>query len=350
LGEADVKITVLLGGSSEERDVSLSSGSAVARALRSAGHEVVSWDTLRGPITPEREQEILDRGIGQAPPAHLEKDIVERGDLGPMLGAEEVEGTDLFFPVLHGGAGEDGRLQTLLELRGVPYAGSDRVGCLLAMDKEVSKSLFRDSGIPTPEWVALDTGLHGVDRAVEAAGTHADRLGYPLIVKPPSGGSTVGLSLVHDPSELEPAVRNAAALESRVLMEAYVEGRELTVGILDQEALAVGEIIPEHELFDYECKYQPGLAQEIFPADIPAEVEARVQQVGLAVHRTLRLADFSRVDFILDGEGTPWVLEANTLPGMSPSSLLPKSGRAAGYPFPDLCDRIARVALARNSA
>jgi D-alanine-D-alanine ligase len=344
-----VKITVLLGGSSEERDVSLSSGSAVARALRAAGHEVLSWDTLQGPLTGEQEREILDRGIGQAPPVDVERDIVERGDLGPMLGAVEVRGTDLFFPLLHGGAGEDGRLQTLLELGGVPYVGSDRVGCLLAMDKDVSKSLFRDSGIPTPDWVALDTGVVGVDGAVDAAGGHADRLGYPLIVKPPSGGSTVGLSLVHDPSELEPAVRSAAALEARVLLEVYVVGRELTVGILDQEALAVGEIIPEHELFDYECKYQPGLAQEIFPADVPGEVEALVQQVGLAVHRTLRLADFSRVDFILDGEGTPWVLEANTLPGMSPSSLFPKSGRAAGYPFPDLCDRIAKVALARNS-
>jgi D-alanine-D-alanine ligase len=344
-----VKITVLLGGSSEERDVSLSSGSAVARALREAGHEVVSWDTLRGAVSREEEAEILERGIGQVPPEHVETDIIERGTLAPMLEAPEVRGTDLFFPILHGGAGEDGRLQTLLELSRVPYAGSDRVGCLLAMDKEISKILLRDARIPTPPWAVVNAAELGIEGAISAAAEHARRLGYPLIVKPPSGGSTVGLTLVHEPSGLAEAVRVAAGLEPRVLLEGYVSGRELTVGILDQEALSVGEIIPAHELFDYECKYQPGLAEEIFPADIDERSRARTAELGLAVHRALRLADFSRVDFILDGEGTPWVLEANTLPGMSPSSLLPKSGRAAGYAFPDLCDRIVRVALARNS-
>ncbi len=344
-----MKITVLLGGSSEERDVSLSSGSAVARALREAGHEVVSWDTLRGALTPKDEAEILERGIGQAPPEHLEGDIVERGTLSPMLEAPEVEGTDLFFPILHGGAGEDGRLQTLLELNRVAYVGSDRVGCLLAMDKELSKILLRDARIPTPPWAVVDAGELGLDRAISTAGEQARRLGYPLIVKPPSGGSTVGLTLVHGPSELAEAVRVAAGLEPRILLEGYISGRELTVGILDREALSVGEIIPAHELFDYECKYQPGLAEEIFPADLDERSRSRTAELGLAVHHALRLADFSRVDFILDGEGIPWVLEANTLPGMSPSSLFPKSGRAAGYSFPDLCDRIVRVAAARNS-
>jgi D-alanine-D-alanine ligase len=344
-----MKITVLLGGSSEERDVSLSSGSAVARALREAGHEVVSWDTLRGPLSPDAEAEILDRGIGQAPPGHQEADIVEQGDLSPMLQAPEVGGTELFFPILHGGAGEDGRLQTLLELNRVPFVGSDRIGCLLAMDKEISKILLRDARIPTPPWASVHAGELGIDRAISVAGEHARQLGYPLIVKPPSGGSTVGLTLVHERSELAEAVSVAADLEPRVLLEGYVPGRELTVGILDREALCVGEIIPAHELFDYECKYQPGLAEEIFPADLDEGPRSRTAELGLSVHRALRLADFSRVDFILDGEGIPWVLEANTLPGMSPSSLFPKSGRAAGYSFPDLCDRIVRVASARNS-
>ena len=175
------------------------------------------------------------------------------------------------------------------------------------------------------------------------------RLGLPVIVKPPSGGSTQGLSLAHDEVELQEALGKALEYEEQVLFERYVKGREVTVGILGEEALPVGEIIPEHELFDYECKYRPGLAREIFPAELPSDIAARIQADALVAHGALRLREFSRVDFILAPDGTPWCLEANALPGMTGNSLLPKAAQAAGITFSALCHRIAEMALKRGA-
>ncbi len=331
-----MKIAVLLGGDSEERDVSLASGAEVARALREAGHDVVAVDSAHGPLTPRDERRILDSGMARAAPTPG-ADLVARGDAAALVRTPEVSAADVLFLALHGGAGEDGTLQGLLDLLGVPYAGSGRVGCTLAMDKDVTKRLLRDAEIPTPEWI---TGYAPPDQV-------AERLGLPVIVKPVSGGSTVGLTLVRDRGDLDEAYETARAYGDHVMYEAFVEGREVTVGILGDQALPVGEIIPEHEIFDYECKYQPGLAQEIFPADLAPEVAERVGALALRVHRLLRLRDFSRIDFILDDVGTPWCLEANALPGLTSNSLLPKAAAAAGITFPDLCDRIARLALAR---
>jgi D-alanine-D-alanine ligase len=218
--------------------------------------------------------------------------------------------------------------------------GSGRVGAVLSMDKDITKRLLRDAGILTPDW---RTAMSGSARAEDIAG----KLGLPVIVKPPSGGSTVGLTLAHDLEELKAAVIEAERYEERVLFECFIPGREFTVGIVGDEALPVGEIIPEHEIFDYECKYQPGMAQEIFPADLPPATAARLQSLALQVHRLLRLSDFSRIDFILDDRGVPWCLEANALPGLTANSLLPKAALAAGLSFPVLCERIAMLALNR---
>jgi len=338
-GERRLRITVLMGGASAEREVSLASGAQVARALESLGHEVVCVDTARGVLSPAEVDRRLASGIGDAPPPTDVPDLLETGDTTALTRAPEVVGTDLVFPALHGGSGEDGTLQALLDLTGLPYAGSGRLGCTLAMDKEVSKRLMRAAGIPTPDWLA---GPVALDR-VEA------ELGLPVIVKPPSGGSTLGLTLAHDRRELEAAVGEALRYEDRVLFERYVRGRELTVGIVGDEALPVGEIVPAHELFDYACKYQPGLAEEIFPARISPALALQVQTLALQVHRILFLRDFSRVDFIVDEAGVPWCLEANALPGLTRYSLLPRAGEAAGIPFAELCDRIVRVALRRLS-
>ncbi|MEO7794429.1 MAG: D-alanine--D-alanine ligase, partial [Thermoanaerobaculia bacterium] len=172
-------------------------------------------------------------------------------------------------------------------------------------------------------------------------------LGLPLIVKPSNGGSTVGLSLVKRPEDLDAAIALALETDRDVMLERFLPGREFTVGILGQEALAVGEIIPQHEIFDYECKYTPGLTQEVFPAEIPEELSREMRALALATHRVLKLRDFSRVDFRLDSGGEPYVLEANTLPGMTGTSLLPQSAAAVGIPFLDLCAEICRLALAR---
>jgi D-alanine-D-alanine ligase len=327
-----------MGGTSDERDVSLSSGVQVAAALRQEGHEVVAFDTRDGLLSSAEEQRILKSGVGEAPPTATGRDLIETGDTSVLTREERVREADLFFLALHGGTGEDGTLQAILDVVGKPYTGSGMLGSALAMDKEVAKRLLRDAGIPTPDWMT---------NPVNAAEV-AERLGIPVIVKVSKGGSSLRLMLAHDMQELEAAMEEARSFEDVVLYERYVRGREFTVGILGEEALPVGEIIPEHELFDYACKYQPGLAREIFPADLPANVASRLQQLALETHRALRMRDFSRVDFILDERGQPWCLEANALPGMTANSLLPKAAKAAGMSFPELCDRIVRLAMARR--
>jgi len=329
-----------MGGNSVERDVSLASGSQVARALASLGHRVIGVDTATGVLPQAQLDRWVESGVAPDPPPPGTPDLLRTGDTTALTRAPEVAGTDLVFPALHGGAGEDGTLQALLDLAGLPYAGSGRLGCTLAMDKEVSKRLLRAAGIPTPDWLTAPVPLDRVE----------SELGYPVIVKPPSGGSTLGLTLAHDRRELEAAVEESLRYEDRILFERYVRGRELTVGIVGGEALPVGEIIPRNEIFDYECKYQPGMAEEIFPADLPREVADRLQEMSLTVHHALFLRDFSRVDFILDGDGVAWCLEANALPGLTAQSLLPRAAKAAGIGFPELCDRIVRIALERLAA
>lgn len=330
-----MKIAVLMGGASEEREVSLASGVQVVRALREAGHRAVPVDTLRGELSAEEEARLVEEGVGVEPP---EDGLGQERNLVALLGDPSLEDVDVFFLALHGGAGEDGTVQALLDTMGVAYTGSDRLGCSLAMDKEVTKRLLRDVGVPTPEWI----------RDPEDAASVESALGVPVVVKASGGGSSLRLELAHDGSELRRALEESRSWNDVVLAERYVKGRELTVGVLGDEALAVGEIVPTHEYFDYECKYQPGMAQEIFPAEIPGALEGELRERALGVHRALRLRDYSRVDFIVDGEGESWCLEANALPGMTANSLLPQSAAAAGIPFPELCHRIVVRTAART--
>ena len=339
-----MKIAVLMGGVSEEtRGFS---------RLRSAGgfcpprcrHEVMGVDTSHGALSAAEEVALLESGIKDPhPPAHT-RDLLRTGDIAALTRDPRIAGTDVVFLTLHGGGGEDGTIQTLLGLAGIPFVGSESIGCALAMDKDLSKRILRDAGIPTPRWITTCGREEGMARL----GGVFEELGAPLIVKPPSGGSTLGLTLAHDEQELRRALELALEYEDRVLFEEYVRGRELTVGILGGEALPVGEIIPEHEIFDYECKYRDGMAQEIFPAVLDQKSARNVQAKALAAHRVLRLRDFSRVDFILDSAGTPWCLEANALPGLTGNSLLPKAAREAGISFPELCHRLAEMALIRS--
>jgi D-alanine-D-alanine ligase len=242
---------------------------------------------------------------------------------------------------MHGGSGEDGTVQALLDLAGIAYTGSGKLGSALGWDKDVAKRLFLAAGVPTPDWLMAPVSPDVV----------AKRLGYPLIVKPNGQGSTVGLTLVKTPAELNSAIELAAGFDSEVMIERYIAGRELTVGILEDQALAVGEIIPRTgPIFDYAAKYQAGGAEEIFPADLTAEQTARAQDLALRVHRSLKLDTYSRVDFRMDEQGDLWCLEVNTLPGLTAASLLPRAAAAVGIGFPELCERICRGALARRGA
>lgn len=335
-----MKAAVLFGGTSAERDVSIASGTQVVRALREAGADVVAVDTARGVLAREDEEELLSAGVSPAPPEAERTDMLRTGDVTALTRSPAFEGTDVVFVALHGGAGEDGTLQALLDMVGLPYTGSGHLGSALAMDKDVSKHLFRAAGVPTPDWLM----------APADAATAEAALGFPLIVKPSKQGSTVGLSVVRRPDDLEAAVAEAYRYDDEVMLERYVDGRELTVPVLGDEALPVGEIVTEREIFDYECKYQPGMADEIFPADLPPEVEARARELGLRAHRALKLRGYSRVDFRMDARGGLWCLEINTAPGMTAMSLFPKGARAAGLEFPQLCDRICRLALDETRA
>jgi D-alanine-D-alanine ligase len=339
-----MKIAVLMGGTSDEREVSLSSGVEVAAALRQSGHDVVAVDTVTGVMSQEREQALRERGVGALPPSSETLAWMDERATVQLTEAPELEGTDVFFLALHGGRGEDGTVQSLLDIAGVAYTGSDRLGCSLAMDKEVTKRLLREAGIPTPDWLAVHP-----ERATPTVETVVERLGLPVVVKASGGGSSLRLVLAHDREELEAARSESRSWGDVVLFERYHKGRELTVGVVGDQAFPVGEIIPRNELFDYECKYQPGMAEEIFPADIPSSWDQRLRALALEVHRALRLRDYSRVDFIVDDEGQPWCLEANALPGMTANSLLPKAAKAAGVSFPDLCDTLVGLALRRAS-
>ena len=330
-----MKIAVLFGGTNSERDVSVASGSQVIAALRDRGHEVIAVEASQGVLLPVDEQRVLTERIDRSPPGQAE---VSESNLPAIIANASLENLDLIFLAMHGGIGEDGTVQGLLALSGIPYTGSNALGSALAMDKDVAKRLFLAAGVPTPRWLMAPARLEDV----------AQQLGFPVIVKPNREGSTVGLSLVTAAEQVEDAVATASGFGGQVMLERYIPGRELTVGILDDVALAVGEIIPESgDIFDYTAKYQSDAAQEIFPADLDQRTTLRIRELALVAHRALKLSSYSRVDFRMDPDGTPWCLEVNTLPGLTAASLLPKSAAAVGIDFPDLCERICKGGLAR---
>jgi D-alanine-D-alanine ligase len=330
-----MRVTVLTGGTSAERDVALASAVQVIGALRSRGHEVAVVDTARGYIPEADENRLLSAVVGTEPPPIAQLRALERGLLlSGLANLAAVRDADVLFLALHGGRGEDGTIQTLLEMIGVPYTGSGRLGSAMAMDKDISKRLFQSAGVPTAGWVMAPAARHRVDRD----------FGWPLVVKPSKQGSTVGLSVVKSSKDYEQAVEFARQYDDEVMIEAFVPGRELTVGVLQGRALAVGEIIPRHEIFDYECKYTPGMSQEIFPADLPPAISQECSRLGLLAHEALKLGGYSRVDFRLTPAGDLFCLEVNTLPGLTATSLLPQSARAVGIEFPELCEQICRVA------
>lgn len=331
-----MKITVLMGGTSAERDVSIASGLRIAAALRSRGHDVTLLDTAAGVIGDDAARALLTAGVQQAPPDLRSLATLSTRSLSPSLGTRtEVIGADVVFLALHGGQGEDGTLQALFDLSGVRYTGTGPLGSAIAMDKDISKRLFRDHGVTTPAWLMAP-----------ATGSEVTRhLGFPVIVKPSKQGSTVGLTLVRESAGLDAAIAEAFKYDDEVMLEQFIAGRELTVGILGTDALPVGEIIPRHELYDYECKYTKGMAVEEFPARLDPSVAARVQDQALLAFNALKLRGYARIDFRLDDSGGCFCLEANTLPGMTELSLIPQAAAAAGISFPELCERIVQLAI-----
>ena len=330
-----MRIAVLFGGTSSERDVSIASGSQVVKALREAGHDVIAVDTATGVLAPADEKKLLTAGVAPVPPEEASLDMLRSGDTSSIVSAPELAGIDVIFLALHGGTGENGTLQAMLELTGIPYTGSGPLGSAVAMDKDMTKRILVHAGVPTPDWLMAPVSAQ---EAIE-------RLGLPLIVKANKQGSTVGLTKVKHASEFDEAIENAYQHDDEVMVEQFIPGRELTVPILADEPLPVGEIIIDSDIFDYETKYQSGRAEEIFPADLPGPIAVRAQAYALTAHRALKLRGYSRVDFRLDDDHQLWCLEANTLPGMTAASLFPKGAAAAGMGFPEVCERICQLAL-----
>lgn len=342
-------IVVLCGGLSPERDVSISTGSGAARALRQRGHRVVLLDLFLGYegdysdakslFTTENKDNVYS--VKEAEPdleAVRSRRKDGRGLIGPGV-LEICKAADITFLALHGAEGENGKLQACLDINEIPYTGSGYLGSALAMDKELSKALFRQYGVPTPPGILL-----------EKASYHGENIGFPCVVKPCSGGSSVGTSIVYTPEEYSKALDSAFACESRVLVEKYVRGRELTVGIMDGRAMPVVEIIPKEGFYDYKNKYQAGMTLELCPAPISSADTSRVQRLAEKVHEILQLDAYSRVDFLMDeSDGTLYCLEANTLPGMTPTSLIPQMAAAEGMDYGQLCEKIIEVSRKKYS-
>ena len=290
------KIAVLMGGPGEEREISLKSGKAIQLALEDIGYNVLG-------ITLENT---LD-------------DIIS-----------DLHSVDLVFLGLHGSIGENGTIQGFLESLGIKYTGSDPLSSAICMDKNISKIIARDSKVNTPNWeiVTSDQTLDG------------DNSEFPLVIKPNDQGSTVGLTVVHDEPELGPALNLAFNYSSSVMVEQFIEGRELTVTLIGGKALPICEVIPSHELYDYECKYTSGMSKYVCPAEIDLDLTGRIQEITERLFNVLKCRHYSRADFRLDHEDNLWFLEMNTLPGMTDTSLAPMAAKAAGFSFNDLIDRI----------
>ncbi|MBQ8432666.1 MAG: D-alanine--D-alanine ligase [Clostridia bacterium] len=343
-----MNIVVLAGGASPERWVSLSSGSQIANALLERGHRVLLLDLYEGiPELPPDPASLFLRGETRYAVPTVPREKTPGGAASvpagrPLIGPNVLRLCGLahgVFLALHGSIGENGLLQATLECHGIPYTGSDAVGSMLAMDKDLSKRLFRQAGIPTPPWRMADAGL--------SASAVASRVGFPCVVKPTGCGSSVGIALVRSAEAWDEAFANAAAWGSPVMAEGYVSGRELTVGILNGKALPVVEIRPREGFYDYQNKYD-GSAEELCPAPIPPVIAARATAFALRGFAALRLRGYARFDFLMDHTEGLWCLEANTLPGMTPTSLFPRAAAAAGISYGALCQAMLEASGIRE--
>ena len=343
-----MRIVVLAGGLSTERDVSISSGILVASALREKGHEVVLLDVFTG-----YEQNICDidalfkQNYSFADKANVGETVSDLGEVREnrlnksdrFIGTNVIEicsEADITFLALHGGEGENGQLQASLDLLGIKYTGTGYLGSALAMNKGLTKSVFVQNKINTP--------AGEIFKSVEDAKSWSI---FPCVVKPCSGGSSVGIAKAENEEEYILAVKDAFRYENEIVVEQFVKGREFSVGILGGKALPPIEIIPKSGFYDYAAKYQAGATDEICPADIDEQTDKKLRESAVAAYNSLHLDSYARVDFLVDENGEPFCLEANTLPGMTPTSLLPQEAAVEGLNYADLCEKIIEISLAK---
>lgn len=330
---SEIKIALLSGGASPEREVSKSSSRSIYNALLELGYKVKVFDPAFGIDQPENVEDLFGESNG--------KEINYRNYI-KLISSDLFSDINLVFIGLHGKWGEDGTLQSLLELQGIKYTGPKVLASAVAMDKIMTKIVLKHHGVSTPEWISLnssDIDIEGLSQKIN------NTVGYPCVVKPNDSGSTIGLTICNEKSQLNDAVILAFKYSSKVLIEEFIPGRELTVAVLDQTPLPVLEIKPKSGFYDYASKYTKGMTEYIVPAVISDEIALHLQQQALLSFNALGCESYSRVDFRLDNNNKPYVLEVNTLPGMTSTSLVPKMAAVAGISFNELIDRIVKNSI-----
>lgn len=341
-----MKIVVLAGGLSTERDVSLTSGTMICNALRGIGHRAILVDLFFGTDVPKNiEEAFCAEGFLQPRPVAAEApDIDAIKKSRPDSGYGEIgknvlalcQAADIVFMALHGEIGENGKLQAIFDVMGIRYTGAGFLGSAIAMQKGIAKQIFLQNDIPTP---------FGKIYTKKTCDKIREDFQFPVIVKPCSGGSSIGITRADTFDELVRSLDEAFRYEDEVLVEQFVSGREFTCGVLDKSALPVAEVIPNEGFYDYEHKYQAGMITEVVPANIPEEISKRIQEASLKVTKALGLEVYSRMDFILDDAGKIYCLEANTLPGMTPTSHFPQEAKSIGMSYEELCQNIIDISL-----
>ncbi len=367
-----MKIVVLAGGTSTERDVSLVTGSKVYEALLEKGHDVVLLDPFMGYVHDDW-QKVFDREDGKA---NVGRDLTSAAAMKTPVCDIKTEGTsehkddkkidsaapdleqikklrsgkgffgshaidicqlcDIVFMALHGANGEDGRVQAMLDLCEIKYTGSNPLGAAVSMDKGISKQLFRECRVPTPAGITVRKG-RPINRE--------DMPGFPMVVKACNSGSSVGVYIVNDETEFDRALNDAFTFDDSVVIEQYIKGREFSVGVIEGKALPIIEIAPISGFYDYKNKYQAGSTVETCPAELPEEKTKQIQRFAELAFEALHIDSYARIDVMMSSDGSPYLLEANTLPGMTPTSLLPQEAAAIGVDFPSLCQWLIEVSL-----
>ncbi len=329
----NIKIALLLGGTSTERAVSLLSAKSINQALKEAGYNVRLIDPALGKNQHTNEEDFFS--VKELPEIHNEKYI-------ETINSSLFDDIDLAFIALHGKWGEDGAIQSLLELRGIKYTGSDVLASAIAMDKCVTKILFQHFDVATPNWFLIQAADYKPDLAIEKVNKF---FGFPCIIKPNDQGSTIGFSIVKNSSEIDNAIKLALSYSEKVIVEEFISGHEVTVTVLEGAALPVLEIKPKHNTYDYECKYTSGMSEYIVPAQIPEQTALHLQQQALLAFKAVGASVYGRMDFRLSEDLKSYCLEVNTLPGMTSTSLVPKMAKAAGISFIDLLEKIIHLSL-----
>jgi D-alanine-D-alanine ligase len=327
------RIALLLGGTSPEKEVSKSSAASIYSALKNLGYETLLINPAYGTDQPASEKEFFDK---------KDNEKISNRNYIETVNSKVFDDVDLAFIALHGKYGEDGTIQSLLELRGIKYTGSKILASSISMDKEMSKILFKHYNINTPKWFTVGKFKFGEKAVFE---TINNEFGFPCVVKPNDQGSTVGLTICKTKEEVSGAVNLALQFSDKAIIEEYIPGREITVAVIENKALPVLEIKPKHGIYDYECKYTSGMSEYIVPADLPKEVARELQSQALLAFNALGCEVYSRVDFRLNEKFETYCLEVNSLPGMTSTSLVPKMAKAVGISFEQLIERIINLSL-----